>query len=140
MHIHYELAPLKLKGRVREPTRKELENFLKYLGNNEIKLVEKTKLNRLSQVNITKRIKILKHLATRAPPKRLLSLKSASFQTLITYLRRHEESHLKGLNVLQNGKFGDFFKKLSLFFKDFLSVGLRKELFCNSAFISLNIL
>ena len=38
--------------------------------------------------------------------------------------------------LLRNGKFGDLFKKLSLFFKGFLSVGLRKGLFCNSAKIS----
>ena len=40
---------------------------------------------------------------------------------------------------MRNGKFGDFFKKLSLFFKDFLSVGLRKGLFCNSALLMLNL-
>ncbi|OQX80160.1 MAG: hypothetical protein B6D56_05660 [Candidatus Omnitrophica bacterium 4484_70.1] len=57
-----------------------------------------TRLNRLAQPDITGGIEILKHLATRAPPKELLSLKSASFQALINYLRRHEESYLKGLN------------------------------------------
>ncbi|RKY45196.1 MAG: hypothetical protein DRP81_04455, partial [Candidatus Omnitrophota bacterium] len=98
MHTQYELAPLKLKGGVREPTKKELENLKKYLDNNEISLAEATRLNRLVQADITGGIKILKYLATRAPPKKLLSLKSLSFQALINYLIRHEESHLKGLN------------------------------------------
>jgi len=40
--------------------------------------------------------------------------------------------------LLLNGKFGDFFKKLSLFFKGFFSVGLRKGLFCNSAMKNAN--
>ncbi|MCD6093986.1 MAG: L-aspartate oxidase, partial [Candidatus Omnitrophica bacterium] len=58
-----------------------------------------TRLNKLAQADTTfGRIEILKHLATRAPPKKLLSLKSLSFQALINYLIRHEESHLKGLN------------------------------------------
>ncbi|HIE36332.1 MAG TPA: SIS domain-containing protein, partial [Candidatus Omnitrophica bacterium] len=105
MHTHYELAPLEFKGTIREPTGKELENFLRYLGNDKISLVEATESNRLAQANITSaRIEISKYLAPRAPPKRFLSLKSASFQALINYLIRHEKSHLKGLNEIATQK------------------------------------
>jgi hypothetical protein len=99
MYTHYELAPFEFKGIMREPTRKEIENFLKYLGNNKISLVEAAKSNRLARANITSGgIEILKYLATRTPPKKFLSLKSASFQVLINYLIRHEKSHLKRLD------------------------------------------
>ncbi|RKY40983.1 MAG: hypothetical protein DRP81_08840, partial [Candidatus Omnitrophota bacterium] len=83
---------------------KNLEGFVKKLevGNNEVSLPKATRLNRrLAQAGITsERIEILNSLATRTLPKRLLSLKSASFQALINYLIRHEKFHLRGLNEI----------------------------------------